>query len=275
MQHIKLFCLIFCLSDPLARLHAIWENGPAVGWKFYLFYRCPIPLTFETPLLSYRKRVNISKVNVLQHKWCFLWTRSSWKYSFPFVVVVVIIWKWFWQSKWSYGWKNSIRYVSPSPHMCHCRHPLSHLSTTLSFHVVHNSATVCTRTVYTGMFLEVAENPQADWGSLLSQYTRSFKQLESLVEDIDPLFHLNEVMPIKVTEQPTMIPYLLSTHVEKRVTEYPPAEVLSELETGALTAALAEYNYKLGELLENLPSKKRKFEWSWCTYFIIGLLMNV
>ena len=112
------------------------------------------------------------------------------------------------------------------------------------------------------MFLEIAENPQADWGSLLSHYTRSFKQLESLLEDIDPLFHLNEVIPTKVTEHPTLIPYLLSTQVEKKTNDTEPTAPvhISNEEEAALTSSLATYNDNLEELLSNLPNKRRKYE---------------
>jgi len=121
--------------------------------------------------------------------------------------------------------------------------------------LVHNSATVCTSTVHNGIFLEIAENPHADWGSLLSHYTRAGKQLEALVDDIDPLFHLNEVIPTEVTEHPAMIPYMLSTSVEKQeknsiTTEAvpPTRRTTTESET-ELGASLAAYNDKMEELV--------------------------
>jgi hypothetical protein len=117
------------------------------------------------------------------------------------------------------------------------------------------------------MFLEIAENPQADWGTLLSHYTRSFKQLESLLEDIDPLFHLNEVIPTKVTEHPALIPYLLSTQVEKQPSSSSSADsidtapaIMPRQDERTLASSLTEYNDNLEELVVNLPNKRRKYE---------------
>lgn len=115
------------------------------------------------------------------------------------------------------------------------------------------------------MFLEVAENPHADWGTLLSNYTRSFKQLESLLEDIDPLFHLNEVIPTKITEEhPSLIPYLLSTQVEKQPdvlqTNFPSDTPHEEESISDLLRSVASYNDDLDDLLSNLPNKRRKYE---------------
>ena len=124
---------------------------------------------------------------------------------------------------------------------------------------VHNSAAVCTRTVHSGTYLETAENPNAQWGTLLSQYTRSFKQLESMLEDIDPLFHLNEVIPTKVTDHPAMIPFLLSTHMEKPLTDgdngQPESSKLSQEEEASLATSLASYNNRIENLVCNLPTQ--------------------
>ena len=128
--------------------------------------------------------------------------------------------------------------------------------------VVHNSATVCTRTVQTGMFQEVEQNPHADWGTILSNYTRCFKQLESLADDIDPLFYLNEVIPTEVTENPALIPYLLSSQVEKKsINANANAKLESKINTqpndAELTSSLQIYNSRLDELISNLPNRRK------------------
>ena len=91
------------------------------------------------------------------------------------------------------------------------------------------------------------------------------------MEDIDPLFHLNEVIPTKITEHPALIPYLLSTQVEKRQVAKTDFHinssagenidtVLKNETEESLAASLTTYNDNLEELLANLPNKRRKYE---------------
>ena len=81
------------------------------------------------------------------------------------------------------------------------------------------------------------------------------------MEDMEPLFHLNEVIPTKVTEHPALIPYLLSTQVDKVNDSQAATPVdISKEEEAAVALSLAEYNDNLEELLSNLPNKRRKYE---------------
>ena len=123
------------------------------------------------------------------------------------------------------------------------------LNSTRELSKVDASVAVTQNTVENGLLPDLMRGAHPDFRSILSSYTISFRQLESLWNDTDISLELYRPVAKKPTAIAGEIPYLLSTIIGPEEKDAIITAEEGEIDSNELLEQIEKYNNKLEDVL--------------------------